>query len=319
MLLPRHGFVFGVFLLARAARIRPRRGIAEWVEAARSPRSFLAAEVDLTRPVEALLRLRLAWSTDDGIAVDPRLLRFSDSADRATMEGVARLLLASDPPLWLTIAVTTSEVAREYIPDEDLTALRWLEPRLDDVLRGARADLAEAAHEPLRKAIGDAAELFVLAALRRTGAQVLHVARISDRYGYDIEVREPVVRRIEVKAAGATTRGTFHLTRNEFDKSRLHTDEWRLLQVVFTGSALIADRLDSSHVAGVFELTHDALSSLVPPDSPTFAWNESALITAPPEAWRPAQLEIDPTFTAPGFRDISSYSPFVQLRSPQEG
>ncbi|MBB5807299.1 hypothetical protein F4560_007067 [Saccharothrix ecbatanensis] len=306
-MLPRHGFAFGVFLLARAARVKRRREVDEWIDAARAPRSFLSAEVDLAKPVDVLFKLRLAWSAGGGIVVESRLLSLSESADRATLHGIARLLLAADPPLWLRVAVTSAGVAREYIPEEDLVALSWLEPDLDAVLLGARADLTSPFQEPLRKAIGDAAELFVLAALVRAGARPVHVARISDKYGYDIEAQVPVIRRIEVKAAGTTTRGAFHLTRNEFDRSRYHGKEWELIQVVFASSAMLADQLDASHIEDVLKLTHDTLSALIPPDSANFTWNESALIKPPPAAWQPANLQMDVTFTTPGFRNTPSY------------
>jgi hypothetical protein len=317
-MLPRHGFTFGVFLLARAARVKQRRKVDEWIDAARSPQSFLAAEVDLAKPVDVLFKLRLVWSAAGGIVVESRLLGLSESADRATLHGIARLLLAADPPMWLRVAVTSAGVAREYIPEEDLVALSWLGPDLDAVLLGVRADLTSPFQEPLRKAIGNAAELFILAALKMAGAQPLHVAKISDNYGYDIEVRVPVIKRIEVKAAGATTRGTFHLTRNEFDKSRYHGSEWKLIQVVFSSSAMLADQLDESHIEDVFELTHDTLFALVPPDSENFTWNESALIKPPPAAWRPADLSMDFTFTTPGFRNTPSYQEARHIKAIQQ-
>ncbi|MEJ2855025.1 MULTISPECIES: DUF3883 domain-containing protein [unclassified Saccharothrix] len=268
--------------------------------AARSPSSYLAATVELLGPVDAMCRLGLARVDGEGVFVDPVLLGLSDVADKFTLHNIARLLLVTDPPLWLSVAVTPTGVAREYIPQPDLAALRWLGPALDEVLSAAHADVAATHPDPFRKAIGDTAELFVLAALERAGAKPVHVAKISDRYGYDIEARKPKLRRIEVKAAGPASRGSFHLSRNEFDKSRRYGSEWRLLQVVFRTSALFAKTIDCSHVEGMFVLDGNALDRIVPADSTHFKWTESAAITCPDDQWRPARLSPDPTFTAPG-------------------
>lgn len=303
-MLPKHGFAYGVFLLARAARIKRRRSVAEWVDAARAPDSYLSTVTDLRSPAETLIQLGLAQSDAGGITLTSSLLELSDMADRATLRGVVRLLLATRPPQWLRFAVTSAGVAREYIPSLDLAALEWLEPDLDDVLLDVHADVGTVDRTPLRKAIGDAAELLVFAALDRAGAQPVHVARLSDSYGYDIETRKPVSR-IEVKAAGATTRGSFHISRNEFDKSQRYGVEWHLVQVVFSSAALVADTVDSSHVEGVFELSSDALAATVPADSPGFMWTESAYVTPPQTSWCTAKLTLDPDFTTPGFRPVS--------------
>ncbi|MEV6096213.1 DUF3883 domain-containing protein [Nocardia sp. NPDC051981] len=262
--------------------------------------SFLAAAIDLEATATMLI--------GSGLARIGRSLELSPQLDAATgcrdVDGllqVARLLLITAPPEWLRLAVNRDVVTREYIPASDLDSLRWLEPNFDRLLIEAHDHAYSSAQTEWQKQIGDAAELFVLEALRYSGLNPVHVARISDVYGYDIEVLDPFTERIEVKAAGPRTARTFHLSRNEFDKSQQHGDEWRLLQVVFRSSAFIAEELDHSHIEGVYELDSRLLRRIVPPDSPRFLWEESALITPPKESWRHARLAFDPGFTIPGF------------------
>lgn len=295
------GFVHGVFLLARAARINRRRDVDEWIAAAREPHVSLGATSDLGQPANLMIQAGLARCRPDGVEVDTRLLELSESADGRTFRALVRLLLASKPPVWLQTAVTRDGVRREYIPSHVLATLTWLEPELDDVLRGAFIEVSVEGDDALRKAMGDAAELFVMSALHRQGVQPLHVAMLSDTFGYDIEIHQGPLRRIEVKAAGITTKGRFHLSRNEFDKSRLYGGEWALVQVVFTSSAHLADILDPSHVAGFYQLTPGTLSEVVPADTPHFNWEGSALITPSEECWKPMGLEPESTFRTAGF------------------
>ncbi|MFQ6397621.1 DUF3883 domain-containing protein [Nocardia sp. KC 131] len=225
----------------------------------------------------------------------------TDCHDADGLFQVARLLLITAPPAWLRLAVNHDAVAREYIPASDLDSLRWLEPNLDRLLIDAYDNLYFSAQTEWQKQIGDAAELFVLAALRYSGLKPAHVARISDVFGYDIEVRDPFVDRIEVKGAGPRTAQAFHLSRNEFEKSQQYGDEWRLLQVVFQSAAFVVEELDQSHVESVYELDSHVLRRMVPADPTGFVWEKSALITPPKELWRRSNLTLDPGFTVSGF------------------
>ncbi|MTJ86732.1 DUF3883 domain-containing protein, partial [Nocardia seriolae] len=297
----RHGLCYAVLLLARTATLAPRRTVDDWIAAARMHGSFLASAIDLEVPSTMLVDRGLA-RIGRSLELSPQLAAATDCRDADGLFQVARLLLITAPPAWLRLAVSRDGVTREYIPASDLDSLRWLEPNLDRLLIEAHEHAYSSAETEWQKQIGDAAELFVLAALRHSGLKPVHVARISDVYGYDIEVRDPRTERIEVKAAGPRTARTFHLSRNEFDKSQQHGDEWRLLQVIFESSAFVAEELNQSHVEGVYEIDSHQLRRIVPPDSPRFFWEESALITPPEEAWRRSHLALDPEFTIPGFR-----------------
>jgi hypothetical protein len=302
--LPTRGLCHGVFLLSHAARLRKRRNLDEWLEAARARPTFMAHALDFERIAFRLIELGLA-SIGDYVALDDTLAELSDQADRTTLVAIARILFLKAAPFWISLAVSQGRVLREYVPKEDLEDLRWIEPELDQFLMDCHASTATREQNALRKRIGAAAELFVIAALKRAGRNPAHVAKISDAYGYDIECAGiGSVDRIEVKAASRNTQESFHLSRNEFDKSILYGKEWRLVQIVFSNRAFVADGLDASHVDQIRELRFGALQELASPDTLAFRWTESALITAPNGAWRSAEITLDPDFATDGFRNV---------------
>lgn len=310
-LLPRHGVVFAVLHLARVAGLAPRRGVDQWVSAALRHGSYMTAATDLWSPARALVRTGLASLGEDGdirVARSLAAVAASKGGGQHVMRHAAVALLASQPPAWLWAAVNTEGVERAYIPQPDLDALSWLEGTLDDVLVEARRLVGDPDGADLAKEVGDAAEEVVVAALRAEGKEPVHVARISDGYGYDVDVSEGPVRFLEVKSAGPKTLTRFHLSRHEFDTSVRRGDAWCLVQVVFETSAFVADRITAADVNCIRELPASALRGLVPADSSVFRWENSALITPPPDAWRSSTLEPDPSFVRPGFAVVRSDS-----------
>ena len=290
-MLPSQGRCIAVFLLARVARLKVRHNVEEWVESARSASSFMAASVNLQQPAQALISYGLV-SVRQGIQLGPALVPFTSSADRVTLFGIARLLLLASPPLWLNLAVDI-QVKREYIPSWDLQELSWLDPDLDALLLEVRMSLGDSKQDDLRKELGSAAELLIMSALSAAGIDALHVAKISDAFGYDIECHSPSIDRIEIKAASENTRGKFHLTRNEFDKSFEYPNQWRLVQVVFMNRAFVQRRLDASNVLGVFQLRTGALSRAIPPDTPAFRWTGSAEVHPSSDEWFQASIKLE--------------------------
>ncbi|MFE9693621.1 protein NO VEIN domain-containing protein [Micromonospora sp. NPDC005806] len=290
-MLPKRGTAYAVLLLCHAVRLAARRDVADWVRAARVHGTFVAAATDLTTPAEHLLTAGLAEQAE-AIVLAPPLAGIAGIADGATLRHIAQVLLTADPPAWLRIAVSPQGVARQYIPTADLRALEWLDPELDDMLIDVCRAVSGPRDAEVRKRIGDAAEAVVLAALRADGRHPTHVAAISDAFGYDIELAGPPRLRIEVKGGSANSRGTFHLSRNEYDKSRSYDDEWLLTQVVFANEAFVAPCLKPAHIIGIFEVSARWIESAVPPDTTEFAWTDSAMITPPPEAWRPAPYAV---------------------------
>ncbi|WP_292698191.1 DUF3883 domain-containing protein, partial [Microbacterium sp. 69-10] len=157
------------------------------------------------------------------------------------------MFLEIDPPSWLQLAVVGDEVRQELIPSADRDGLAWLEPELEQILRDAHPASAQAS-SVLALGLGRAAELVIFAALDANGASPVHVAEISDRFGYDIESTGSSTSRWEVKGCTALTADRFHLTRNEYEVCRRYPDEWVLAQVQFNAAALIADEVSSTHI-----------------------------------------------------------------------
>jgi hypothetical protein len=250
---------------------------------------------------EGLLRLGLV-SAHGRIVLCDALEGLSEQADRPTLLAIARVLLRASPPSWLRFVLRDGQVAREYVPTEDLESLVWMEPELDQVLLDACGAVFEQDDEAFLKAMGNVAELFVMAALKRAGACPLHVSKLSDSYGYDIECEGKTVDRIEVKAASQSSQLHFHISRNEFEKSSQYGREWRLVQVVFSNKAFVSERLDASHIDIVRELRHGVLQELVPTDTEAFRWMKSARISTNLDFWRTADVTLDPGYSTDGFQ-----------------
>lgn len=301
LVLPSRGCCHGVFLLGHAARLKEGRSVADWTQAARERSTFMSRALQLDDIAQEMLNLGLAYCRD-GVRLANSLHGLSDCADNPTFLAIARLLLKTAPPSWIWFAVSDGQVTREYVPASDLDKLAWIGPELDQMLLDVFDSIVTREDDDFRKAMGDAAELMVLAALRRSGANPLHVSRIADSYGYDIECAGQRIDRIEVKAAGPGSKTNFYISRNEFEKCAYFGPEWRLVQVIFSGEAFLADFLDATHVETVRELRHGVLGELVPKDTPSFRWTESAQISPPGDTWLPFVLALDPDFKTQGFR-----------------
>ncbi|MFI9403662.1 protein NO VEIN domain-containing protein [Nocardia sp. NPDC052316] len=310
-MLPLHGAAYSTLLLTQVALLTARRSIDEWVDAARGTHGRqLASQIEMRTYAQHLVDCRLA-SIDTHVKISPRLLAAARFPDGRAMCHIAQVMLRARPPFWLYVAVKGRHVQRELIPTNDLNGLLWLEPRLDQVLVRSAADINAEVDNQAAKALGDAAELLMMAALEYEGSHPVHIAQLSDAYGYDIEVPGRDVDCIEVKAATSSTSAGFHITRNEFDTAIYCGTRWRLIQIVLSNTALLADKIGAIHVEAVRELTHDDLQQLIPEDTDQFRWEKSAGITVPPEMWRDPEVLLDPDFVVPGktlgsFRDLQS-------------
>ncbi len=285
--------------LTSVANLRERRSVADWVGAAREHGGYLAAANDLDGRAEFLIDKGLVTFAG-AIQVAPRLSAINALPRSRAEYELARLILLHDPPPWLGVAVDGHRVERAYIPEYDLEYLSWLEPHLDELLCDVFREL-QPTKDKTETELGLAAELFVMGALRHANFRPVHVALISDAYGYDIEVGRESVDRIEVKGASPKTAGTFHLSRNEYEKSLLYKDEWRLVQVIFSTAAFVSQRLDVTHIEEIHELSATSLSAIIPLDTPAFKWEESAIITPAADSWQPWALRPSPDFSIEGF------------------
>lgn len=302
-MIPTHGTVNSVFLLANAVRHVRQPDIPTWVSAARARSAFLAAAIDHEPVARFLVRVGLV-STGRRISPSSRLRAVSGTADRSTLVEIAALLLDIDPPAWLAVVVANGEVRHELIPSADADGLAWLQPELDKLLIDAAANYGESA-SGIAVGIGRAGELAIFAALTEAGACPIHVSEVSDRFGYDIESTADGVRRWEVKGCTQSTAGAFHLSRNEFDKSQTYGREWTLIQVEFASEALVAERVVAAHVLNIRQLSAGEILSLVPPDSQRFRWEDSAWLRPVAEAWELSNLRVPDSFDIPSFVALS--------------
>lgn len=299
-MLPTHGSVMSIFLLANAARHATYPDVASWIRAAQERSSFMAGAINHSPAATFLCRTGLA-SAADGIMLSARLRAVSETADRSTLVAIASMMVELAPPVWLPFVVGNGELFFELIPSTDLQAIEWLRPELNEIL------LTLARREPFAQdamplGLGRAAELAALAALTATGAVTAHVAMLSDSLGYDIESRlGGVVRRWEVKGCTERTAGAFHLSRNEFDKCTFYGPEWTVLQIEFTREALVSEEILAEHVAFVRELPSAALVACVPINTGTFRWEDSALVSPPADSWTQSVLVIPDTMRLPSF------------------
>lgn len=311
-MIPSNGCVNSLRLLGSVAALDSRSDVHQWVTAAKSLGGYLAAATDLFSWAEYAIEAGLV-NAEDRIQLSARLCAILDLDTRRSQYELARLILVIDPPNWIKAAVAGGVVQRNYIPQADLDDLLWLEPRLDELLIDI-ATRESPVDSEFKAELGLAAECVVMDALRHSGLKPIHVALISNFYGYDIEVDrgQKGVDRLEVKAAVSGTAGTFHLSRNEFDKCIRYGSEWRLIQVVFSTKIFLSAVLDCSHLEAIHELKSDKLRTLVPPESPQFRWEESALLTPEHDAWQPLELRPAPGFLTKGFgRPLEKIAPTV--------
>lgn len=291
-MLPSRGLCHAIFVLARAAQLRTSTSVEEWLKVARRQATFAASASNLDRVAELLIRNELVH-IGDKVEVTRPLNALTEKADRATFVEIARLLLEKNPPVWLDHALIDGGIATEYIPTQDLTALQWLEEDLLRLLSDVAKKFVLRHENHIRKRLGDAGELVVLAVETTQGNQPRHVSRISDSYGYDIEVPPPKAARLEVKSAVTHTADSFFISRNEFEKSQQFADTWCIVQVVFCPTVLVKEHLGAADVKQIRRLSAASLALLIPLDTNSFSWSEAAKITPPAAMWSLYDLELD--------------------------
>lgn len=226
------------------------------------------------------------------LAISERLSGLWRTADNATFLAIARTLLETSPPHWLDMVVSPAGVHLEYVPSQDLAAMEWLGADLGELLAIAGASRLKDRESEFALRIGAAAELIVFEAKSRECGSVVHVSKIADFFGYDIEHRiGATICRLEVKGAVESSSKGFFVTRNEVTKARRYGDEWVLVQVVFGSSVALKEEIAASDVCLVRSISAGQLTSLVPSDTQHFAWVDSARVTPPSSYWSEYYLE----------------------------
>lgn len=294
--IPSHGRCHAAFLLAFSASLKEFRELSDWVDAAAGRASFLAAAGDIAGTAEMLLSAGLV-TAGDRISLDLQLARLSHRADRASLVAIARLFLLRFPPSWIPAVVVEGQVETSLIPSQDLDRLSWLGADLIPLIFEVNRALTRQSDEALRQQIGRSGELVVMSALCHAGLEPVHVALLSDAYGYDIDyVEGGSTQRLEVKSAVEHTSGRMLISRNEFDKASLYGSSWRVIQVVFSTNIILNKSVVATDIIMIRELKSDRLHALAPLPSPTFNWTESAEFKPDPNDWLPSNLDVEPNF-----------------------
>jgi hypothetical protein len=198
--------------------------------------------------------------------------------------------------MWMDAVVSSRGVQLEYIPTDDMLAMQWLGDDLADLLIDAGRQRHATRESEFARRLGSAAEFVVLRAKEREGGHVIHVARIADSFGYDVEHRLGVrTARIEVKGAVESTSDGFFITRNEIAQARRHGAEWILVQVVFRSSIALKGEIAVEDISAVRILSSEQVCSLIPADTPHFSWIEAARVRPPVSLWSTYPLDLDAT------------------------
>lgn len=294
--IPSHGRCHAAFLLAFSASRKNFRELRDWIDASSSRASFLASAGDIAGTADMLLRAGLATAGEQ-ISLDSQLAKLSHRADRASLVAIARLFLLHFPPSWIPAVVVAGNVETSLIPSEDYVQLNWLGEDLIPLVYEVNRALTRQSDQTLRQEIGRAGELVVMSSLRRAGYEPVHVALLSDSYGYDIDYAYAgSTTRLEVKSAVERTSSRLIISRNEFDKALLYGRSWRVIQVIFTTQVILNKRVRALDVLKIRELQGDRLHRLAPTASPNFNWIEAAEFTPHSTDWVCSDLEVNPDF-----------------------
>jgi hypothetical protein len=296
--IPSHGRCHAAFLLAFSASLKNFREVRDWIDAASSRASFLAAAGDIAGTAEILLRAGLATAGEQ-ISLDLQLAKLSHRADRASLVAIARLFLLRFPPSWIPGVVVAGNVETSLIPSEDYDRLHWLGADLIPLIFEVNHALTRQSDETLRHEIGRAGELVVMSALCQAGFEPVHVALLSDSYGYDIDyIDGGSTNRLEVKSAVERTCGRIIVSRNEFDKALLYGSSWKVVQVIFSTKIILDKRVKAEDILKIRELDSNRLHALAPESSSTFSWIDSAEFIPHSTDWLVSNLEVGPDFEA---------------------
>ena len=86
------------------------------------------------------------------------------------------------------------------------------------------------------------------------------------------------------------------------EKARSLAGDWRLVQVVLRQDVLAADVVSKEHVFDTRFLEASQLHALVPRDTETGIWVDSARIHPPQDAWASWALQVNDSWRFPAYR-----------------
>jgi Domain of unknown function (DUF3883) len=294
--LPTRGRCHAAFLLAYSARVKECKDFNSWIAAALAKPTHMAASLDLKGTAKLLIDSGIARVEPFAITVGD-LAKLDRVADLTTFKAIARLLLVRRPPDWLRSAVVDGHLAEEYIPEEALKAISWLDRDLEAIIVASHQELFGAADDAFLKCLGNAGELAVMSALRHSGFKPRHVSLISDRFGYDIELEvEGRILGLEVKTAFRSTANKILLSRNEFEVAHRMGVQWNLIQVTFSSRILASQSVSFEDVERIRKLRAHWFSEVAPKEQEMFRWIDTAEFRPPDAAWDASDLVVAQEF-----------------------
>lgn len=306
MTIPTRGLCYSVFILTYLAKTKVCENRKEWVDAAREVPTIMTSALALEPAAIYLENIGLASIGGSRVVVEPRLVAAGETANTTTLAAIAKVLMGVDPPGWLTTAVFNDELRWEFVPTSDGEDLAWLEDLLVPLLCDLRRSQDES--EEFRSWLGKVGENLVVASEEGRGRDVRQVSLISDAFGFDIESRSLESRYcLEVKTTLESRSDTFFITKNETRKAAEIRDQWKLIQVVLTPVAITQEQITAAHVREVRALDASTVLSLLPIDTDTGIWIETAEISPPRRAWTQEALHLPEDWLFPGYRIVSSH------------
>lgn len=294
--LPSRGRCHATFLLAYSARVRRCDDVGDWLAAAGDKPTHMATALDLTGTAYLLLDAGLA-RVEERVIISADLARLDKVADLTTLKAIASLILMRRPPSWLRFAVSEGRFVAEFIPTSDLDAMSWMGADLEAIIVAVHHHLYGVVDEGLLKRLGDAGELAVISALRDQGLQPRHVALVSDRFGYDIELS--IQRRLfglEVKTAVTSTAARVLVSRNEFEVAQRMGDRWKIVQVVFSSKVIARGIATADDIEDIRELSSASLIAMAPIEEGRFRWLEGAEFHPEVSLWGASDLSVATDF-----------------------
>lgn len=298
-LIPSEGVCHACYLLAYAAMLDcPPPSFKEWLDRAMRIPAGHAYSHNLSDIASELVTVGLVREERGAI----RVVGFPPCqiADRSTKTRIAKLLLQRQRPSWLPLSGDARQIVPNLVPREDLLSLQWLG---DDLVHILGSLLVPPTKDETAVKLGWVGEHIVADAERNAGRHVDHVSEISASYGYDLaslSMLDGSISRIEVKTAVENSVGRFYLSRNEFEQSRRHPREWKLVQVVLDNRIIWThETLEPTVLVAMRVLPNEVLYREIVLDRPWCAWEESVAFNVPPEEWRDYGLSLAPDWRIP--------------------
>jgi hypothetical protein len=264
----------------------------------------MASALAIDSAAKLMLEDRLAVVDEGGVRVDQRLVEAGDEANTETLATIAAILLGVRPPNWFWTAVSRGSIAPEFIPTDDEESLNWLGKLRDPILLGLAAKKGR--DDSFRAWLGGLGEKLVVDSEKHQNRRVIHASRICDSFGYDIETYDgQSAWQIEVKTSLSSNARQFFISRNEANQAHQLAATWKLIQVIFDPVVATIGHVTIKDFVSARTLSADQLTGLLPKDTDTGLWIDSAHIAPRGDVWAEWMIDLPPSWSYPGYLNAS--------------